>query len=284
MGRIEITRHFSISAFCGSHDFYWDSDYVYEGESHESWEVVYVVSGAVEVTEDSQIYHLTEGNMILHAPLEFHNIRSADYTSPHVLVFSFIGEGELPLKLREGVFALSAQERSAYEELFCRISFLWEDTEKQYAGQECADQLSAFLVRLSENHAAKEQIVYTRDTQIYKKLIDVMEQNLHRNRTLAEIADMVPVSVSYMKVLFERYAGVSPKNYYNRLRCTEAIKMLQEGYTVVETSDKLMFSSPNYFSRFFSRMTGMPPATYIRGHYLDSDNKKSGGEIHEPKA
>ena len=140
-------------------------------------------------------------------------------------------------------------------------------SEGDYVGQECADTLSSFLIRLSDTHAEKEQIVYTRDTQIYKKLIDVMEQHTCSNMTLDEVADMVPISVSYMKVLFERYAGISPKNYYNRLRCTEAIRLLQSGLTVAETSDRLMFSSPNYFSRFFSRMTGMPPATYIRERY-----------------
>lgn len=269
MGRKIINRPFIIQALGTSHDFNWNADFVFEGESHESWEIVYVVSGTVEVTEDSQIYQLSEGNMILHAPYEFHKIRSADNTSPHVLVQTLLVQGEMPSKLKEGVFFLSEQERSEYRLLFGRIqSFFNHVSECDYVGQECADGLASFLIRLSDKHAAKEQIVFTRDTQIYKKLIDVMEQHVCSNLTLDEVADMVPVSVSYMKVLFERYAGISPKNYYNRLRCTEAIKLLQSGLTVAETSDRLMFSSPNYFSRFFSRMTGKPPATYIREHYF----------------
>jgi AraC-like DNA-binding protein len=39
---------------------------------------------------------------------------------------------------------------------------------------------------------------------------------------------------------------------------------MSEGYSAAETANMLNFSSPNYFSTFFKRMTGKPPASFIK--------------------
>ena len=101
---------------------------------------------------------------------------------------------------------------------------------------------------------------------LYRQLITIMSENLYANLSLQEIAAKLPISISYMKVLFHRYAGIAPKTYYSHLRCRESIKLLQSGLSAAETADLMNFSSPNYFSVFFKKMTGMPPATYIRNY------------------
>lgn len=267
-----VQRPFTIQAFRSALDFNWNEHFAFAGESHDFWEIVYVLSGTVEATEDARIYRISEGNMVLHAPMEFHKIRSADGTSPHVFVLSFISQGELPSHLGEGVFFLTVKEQEEYEAIFRRVfSFYLGENSGEYAGQECADGLSSFLIRLSNNHSAKEQLSVSRDASVYRKLVAVMTENLYTNLSLEEIAAKLPISISYMKVLFRRYAGIGPKTYYSHLRCTEAIKLLQSGLSAAETADLMNFSSPNYFSFFFKKITGLPPATYIRSD-LKSDN------------
>lgn len=258
-------KYFTIDGYYSSFDYQWDQAFSFAGESHNFWEIVFVVSGSTEITEDAQIYRLYEGDMVAHAPSEFHKIRSAEGTSPHVLVLSFHSNGELPENLRSGVFKLSKQEREEYQALFHRIhQFYCQPSSGCYAGQECTDSLAAFLIRLSENYTAKEQLASSHDSRVYIELVDTMTQNLHANLTLEELSKRLHISVSYIKLLFNRYAGISPKAYYGRLRCTEAIRLLQQGLSASEVSQCMNFSSPNYFSVFFKRMTGLPPATYIR--------------------
>ncbi|MBR0449386.1 MAG: AraC family transcriptional regulator, partial [Clostridia bacterium] len=76
------------------------------------------------------------------------------------------------------------------------------------------------------------------------------------------LAQEYNISVSNMKLLFKKYCGIGPKMYYDRLRCSEAIKLLAEGFSAVEVSYKMNFSSPSYFNTFFKRMTGIPPMHY----------------------
>ena len=262
---VEFKRPFSIYAFRTALEYHWSEHFTFAGEAHDFWEIVYVISGTIEVTEDERIYRLTAGNMILHAPMEFHKIRSAEGTTPHVLIMTFFHTGELPSVLKEGVFFLSEKEQTTYEAIFRRTySFYHKKDIEEYTGQECADGLSAFLIRLSHSHSAQEELVLTHDALLYHKLIQIMTTHLYENLSLEEIASLLPVSISYMKVLFRRYAGIGPKSYYLQLSCREAIKLLQTGLSAAEISDLMNFSSPSYFSVFFKKMTGMPPAAYIR--------------------
>lgn len=260
-----INRNFVIQSINTAYDYSWDEYFTFAGEAHDPWEIVYVASGVVEATEDARIYRLTKGSMVLHAPMEFHKIKSAEGSSPHVLIFSFETLGQMPSRLKEGVFFLSAGEQKEYEALFYRIfDFFHGNVHGEYIGQECADCFTSFLIRLNDNHAPKEQLSTTRDARLYHKLVTVMTENLYDNLSLEEIARKLPISVSYMKVLFRRYAGIGPKAYYSQLRCSEAIKLLQSGCSASETADLMNFSSPNYFSVFFKNITGLPPATYAR--------------------
>lgn len=58
---------------------------------------------------------------------------------------------------------------------------------------------------------------------------------------------------------FSKYAGMGTMKYFNRLKIEKAIKMLQKGSSVQETADALGFSSQNYFSATFKRITVKTP-------------------------
>ena len=85
------------------------------------WEIVFLRSGKVEVTENENIYTLEKNNILLHAPMEFHRIRSADSTSPTGYILSFYAFGKLPEELKNGIFLLEDTEASQYEEIVKRI-------------------------------------------------------------------------------------------------------------------------------------------------------------------
>ena len=257
-----INRKFKITGFFSSYSFSWDSDFVFNGERHEMWEIVFVQSGRVEVTENEKVYQLEKNNMIIHAPGEFHRIRSAAGTSPNLCVMSFFADGELPPKLLEGIFILSADQSLQYNLIFGRIDkFLNSKSTSSYAGQDAADRLSAFLIEMSG-----ENVTAFWDTSLaateYRKLVLVMSGAVCENRTLSDFALECGDSVSYIKQLFKKYAGISPKSYYNNLRINYASKLLKEGAAVKEIAEKMNFSSSNYFSAFFKKHTSISPFSY----------------------
>lgn len=262
---VPIAHQFFISAFNMPHDFHWDEHFTFSGEKHDSWEVVHVLSGEVECTEDDRVYHLKAGDMLFHAPLEFHKIRSYAKTNPHVFVFSFESSGYLPESLKSGVISLTEAEQETYRRLFSTAARIYSGTVKDPdACFLCSIELTAFFFRLSMGHKLSQRLSPSRPAREYHKLVLAMSSGVHNNYALQDFALQCNISVSYMKDLFRRYAGMSPKAYYSKLRCEEAVRLLETGMTVQETAEVLQFSSPSYFSGFFKKHMGVPPAKYIR--------------------
>lgn len=257
-----VLRAFSLQSFYTALDFEWTDSFSYEGEQHDFWEIVYVMSGSVDATENERVYNLSEGQMIIHAPMEFHKIRTVD-SAAHVLILTFSASGELPSNLTDGIFLISAEMRTVFHNLFYQAKqFVENPSENMLLGQEAIDRLSAFLLRLSRRYTAQSHLVNSRSAAEYARLVDLMNESVYENLTAQDFAKMGNISLSYMKQLFSRYAGIGPKAYFARLRCTEASRLLQTGKSATEVAQMMNFSSPNYFSSFFKRMTGTPPVRH----------------------
>ena len=82
------------------------------------------------------------------------------------------------------------------------------------------------------------------------------------NLSLEDIAALNHVSVSYVKKLFQRYAGIGAKEYYSTLRYNEVIRLCESGVPIAEIAERLNFSSPEYLSLFFKKRMGVPPGRW----------------------
>jgi len=260
---VGVNKMFDIKGFYSAFRFEWSADFIFSGERHDFWEVVFVEHGRVEATEDENIYLIDENNVIIHAPMEFHSIHSAEGTCPKGYIITFEVSGELPPELKNGIFTLSESEREEYIKI-CRKVINYHSLEScpsLYQGQEVTSLLSAFLIKLAQNTAHNRLSMGNGATE-YKKLVSEMNAHVCDNYMLCDFASECNMSVSYIKLLFKRYANVSPKSYYAQLRADLAAQMLSDGLSVSEVSEKMNFSSPGYFTVFFKRHFGINPLEY----------------------
>ncbi len=282
---------FQISGFYTVFNNYWQKDFSFAGEQHNCWELVFIENGQMEITEDDRVYVLQSGDLILHAPMEFHKIRSTGHSSSHLFVLSFVTKGAVPSILTDGVFHLSGPEQDVLIEAIRNIfrfydnSVLFDGREKELAehlleekfkgfthltpaqsGQLGALSLSLFLLQLSmkEREVNADAQKSSKQALEYQRVVKTMQNGLYQNLSLTEISTACDISISYIKRLFMRYAGISPKSYYLQMRVREALRLLRKGHTAEETAALMNFSSPNYFSIFMKKHLGLPPAEYIR--------------------
>lgn len=261
--RKNIERTFQIEQIICPLDRKFPRDFSFSGESHDFWEIVFVKNGKLEVTEDEKVYWLSGGDMVFHAPMEFHRLKSGSNTLPKVINLSFKVLGNVPEELSSGVFKLEVMEQKEFVQIFQLARELFDSQNSDgLATQEVADSLSAFLLRLCRNNKSKQQLSSSARAVAYRRIVETMEREVYTNLSLAEMAKKNFMSVSYVKVLFERYAGLSPKSYYTNLRLGEVIRLLNEGMSVREISERMNFSSPNYFSAFFKKHTNMTPMQF----------------------
>ena len=259
-----INYPFKITSFCSAFDFEWNNSFSFDGERHDFWETVCVLKGRVEAIEDEKIYILSAGDMIFHAPSEFHRIRSYDNTEPHVLVISFEHEGELPTNLSNGVFSLSMDELSEYGEIFSKIyKWFYEKEENcELLGAEIGALLSSFIIKLSRYYSPKNIPSSNRRSKEYRRIVEIMQAAIYDNLTLNDIASRAAVSKSTVKSLFLALSSISPMKYYSLLQIEKAKELLSEGLSIAEISERMNFSSPNYFCSFFKKYVGFPPIKY----------------------
>ncbi|MBE6602388.1 MAG: helix-turn-helix domain-containing protein [Ruminococcaceae bacterium] len=258
----KIKKEFEIIGFYTAFRFEWNEAFVFNGERHHVWEIVYLDSGKVEVTEDEKVYTLESGNIILHAPMEFHRIRSTSGTSPSGYIISFEASGELPEQLKNGIFVLDPNSASNYEAIVKQIQAFLKVPTGEFAGQEAAARLTAFLIEIANKTGSTERLSNTQSAMAYRTIISLMTKRVCENCSLSEIAAECNISTSYLKLLFKTYAGIAPKQYYAHLRTQYAAELLKNGLSSAEIANRMNFSSPSYFSSFFKKQTHLLPSEY----------------------
>lgn len=266
----ELPPPFAVANIYSAHRYWWKKKFYFSGESHKFHEVVFVLEGEVTVTEDDRIYHLKRGDLILHAPYEFHRI--ATDSGAKVIVFSFETAELFPEMLYDGFFVLSIEEEATFSRLFDKIyTFYYSDTESLESNlqREISSLLPAFFFSLSSPRHRHHSDTHYRSEEEYKKLVEEMRLSVAENLSLEDLALKNHTSVSYVKHLFHRYAGIGAKKYYTTLRLNEVIRLLENDVPVAEIARQLNFSSPEYLSLFFKKQMGVPPGKWR------SDKKRS---------
>ena len=94
-----------------------------------------------------------------------------------------------------------------------------------------------------------------------------INENLSAPLSLQSIARQAGLSPSYYGTLFKQQMGCTFIEYIQSRRISAATRLLVEtGDTVAEIARQVGFSDYRYFSRLFTRMTGMTPTHYRRQH------------------
>ena len=81
---------------------------------------------------------------------------------------------------------------------------------------------------------------------------------------MRQLANEVGISEAGFRKRFRAEIGCSPLDYINRRRIDEAQRLMTLGKTnIKEISYDLGFSSRQYFSTVFKRVTGVSPGEFI---------------------
>ncbi len=101
------------------------------------------------------------------------------------------------------------------------------------------------------------------NTALGEKLIEFLMKVKGRASTVEEAADFFGFNPDYFRRVFKKRFGVSFSDFYKMLMMDYAKLLLSSGhYKVGEVSELLGFSSSDYFTRVFKKITGHLPSEY----------------------
>lgn len=251
----------------------FDKNYSFEGETHDFWELVFVLDGDLGVCAGSRVLSLTRGDAILHEPLEFHRLWSEHQTTPRVFIVSF--STRIMPYCGERVFSIPTQEleyvNSMYE--LCAATYKFEGFAVR--GVRAGHELGAGLfVKELEGYIVKMLSCYCKTTLeleqnrsksalAYIDIVHFLESNMEKSLSIDEIAQGCNMSRSNLKKTFSKYSGVGIMKYLTMLKVRRAEEYLRQGLAVKDISSRLGFCDANYFSTVFKKCNGRTPSEYV---------------------
>ncbi|MBO5452760.1 MAG: AraC family transcriptional regulator [Clostridia bacterium] len=267
----KIDKQINITGFYTAFESYYSSDYTFEGEAHDFWEIMYIKKGRTRVSADERIYELGEGEMIFHKPMEFHKFVKLGDEDLNFFIFSFSVKGSGMKQFENAVLELSHEQKYAFSDIIYFVREHEKATYKVRTVSHLEDENSAdflailknmlelFFMRDLKNTAKEIKSLSTSEALIFKKAVKMMHSEVSQNLSAEDFARSCNVSLSYLKKIFAKHAGIGIHEYFLNLKISEATKLLKDGHTVTETAEMLAFSSQNYFSTTYKRMTGTSP-------------------------
>lgn len=253
-----IPRCPDVTSFHFSLDRIFGEEYEFAGEKHPFWELVYVLGGSVGITAGEKIYILGAGQCLLHPPNEFHRIRSERGTEPHVLNLSFHSDSMPDYQGR--IFTPDAEQREELLEISMEIRSGLHNSDAAKLAEERV-RFEYWLLRALrsvDEGGATESSGALR----YGEIISVMRAHLGEALSAEEIAKLCSMSLSNLKKVFTRYAGMGVARYFTEMKMQRAAELLRTGKRVGEVAAELGYSDQNYFSTVFRRIMGTPPGQY----------------------
>ncbi len=281
---IPLENIISIDNIVTVHYFEYSKNYIFEGESHDFWELVFVDKGEVNIMAEDKKYLLKQGEIFLHKPNEWHTVLATGKIAPNLIVTAFdckdealhLLEGKI-ISANEGIKLRLARIVKYAEEVF--ESKLDDPMLKEYVKKEAIpigseqlikSNLEMLLLHLLRNNIyslAKsrgekyEEENFTSDK--VKIIKNLLKEHIHEKLTLDDICEKTLMSKSSIQTLFKKETGTSIIQYYNTLKIEEAKTLIRESdYNFSQISNILGFSSIHYFSRTFKNITGMTPSEY----------------------
>ncbi len=254
-----IPRCPDIQSFHYSLDRVFGESYDFLGEVHSFYELVYVLSGTVGITAGDKVYSLNAGQCLLHPPNEFHRIRSEKGSEPHVLNLSF-HSSSMPQQREGRIFApgVKMQEELMDISVQVREGLRLSNAERLNEQRLRLEQWLIVVMKNASDYGAVESSAALR----YSEIVNVLQAHLHESLSAEEIARLCSMSLSNLKKVFTKYAGMGISRYFTEMKMRRAVELLQSGKRVGEVAAMLGYPDQNYFSTAFRRVMGVPPGQY----------------------
>ena len=246
-----------------------DSQYVFGGHRHTSWEFKFVFDGSLEVTSDDTVVKLLPYDAMIIEPDVFHReiTEGADY-----MVMQMELDGISPTgKSRVKQLDVTELELVKLIKHYCEL-YTSDGTENlnRHGSKIDCDTARQTLSKLAE------VLIYTllSDTNreksaddgksaiIYNKAVTYMKENLDKNLNLCEIAKHLGCCPTVLKSTFSRYTGHGIMQHFTYMRILRAKELLDKGLPASDVASMLGFSSQSYFSQCFKRECGYTPSKH----------------------
>ncbi len=276
----KLANLISISKIVTIHYHEFDRSFVFEGESHNFWEMVYVDAGNVCIKANGREFFLKQGDVIFHKPNEFHTIKTDKNSAANVFVITFVCSSEsmsffkgktmpVPVKLKKHISAIIEEYFGTFNRMKTNDVKLEIKENPPIGGQQMIrTHLEQLLIMLIRNEQDKHNLrVFpskeSMENHIVSEMLRIIEENTYGKISVEQICQRLNYSRTYLSKIFKLSTSYTILEYILMNKIREAKKLIRDGkYNFTQISDLLAFDNPHYFSTVFKKIANMSPTDY----------------------
>lgn len=234
----------------------------YSMHTHNTYELLYFLSGdATHIIEDRK-YKLKKGNLILIRPFRYHFIQidsPADYERYDILFDQERDGIESVSLIPEEIEVINLSENPIADAILRRTDYYHKKCDKETFFSVIRHLLSELFYNLSISLPETTGVAPT-TSRLLSEALRYINHHLCTLSSVEEIARNLFVSESYLFRLFKNELHQTPKKYITDKRLLLAQKMLSAGEKAVAVSEKCGFGDYTAFYRAYTALFGRSPS------------------------
>lgn len=228
---------------------------------HNEFELYINLEGDISFLVGDSLYPVSRGDVIIARPGEQHhcvyrsdkphkmfwilfdcqkNSSLLDFLQPEFNDNYIPTEGKLSEEILELCAKLHSEKLSKEEQLY---SFF---------------RIFAIL-KESKNKSANVEDILPQDLS---QIIDYIDQHIHEQLTVTQIANDLFISQSTLERRFKQILDITPLEFIRKKKLILAAQLLQSGESVLQTGLNLGYSDNSYFIQIFKKYYGCTPYKY----------------------
>ncbi len=287
----EMIDGISCNYFCHIH-YVGEEKNSFPAHYHSYIEILYGISGMYKVLLNGEPYLFKEGDLVIINSKEVHQIDSYSSTGGKYIVLRFEPEViyntmfqdylqlkyVLPFMLENAkhqkVIAQSEIENTFIPKLLYEML---EEFEQRNYGYELAiknyiGRIFLWILRYFHKQGTDTMINVDGNREIMKRLQPAFDYVLdHCNEEIKgpQLAKLCNMSESYFSRIFNEHMKMNLSEYINRIRITEAEKLLiSTEMNITEVANAVGFSTTSYFIKLFQAYKNTSPKQFRRGYKI----------------
>lgn len=248
---------------------------------HRSIEILFVLSGELDIIVENQSYHLCEDDIILINPNQLHETHSPDCVliTLQLRLSMFRQEWLSPEVVSFDCNSSEHMDKLLFYPLKKIIARLVEINSTQSRSNELINYSYAYQLihELYINFRSDSQISTARSQKNLNRLrsiLDYVEAHYQEDLSLTAMAEKEYLSPTYLSHFFQDNMGLPFTAYVNKFRLSRSIpELLGTDLSLEEIADHNGFVNARSYSKLFAKEYRMLPSTYRRknaGHHNSS--------------
>ncbi len=257
----------------------FEGKYKNYSESHDFWELCFVLKGDISVTLDEESKPLSEGELLLIEPNKKHSYCSPLGNGARVFVICFESSSSALKPLGGLTFSENRFILDCMTEVICESENTFRiNSEEQletlekpnFGGQQViVILLEHLLIKLLREVSSRKnsEVFFLKNENFYsdlsKAVIKFFEEHIREEISLNDVCKKMNYSRSFLCKNFKEQTGETIIACFNRMKVEEAARLLTDtDMKVSDIASYMGFGDTKHFGELFGKYIGTSPTKY----------------------